>query len=84
MSVKEIWPEKGMYFEATTVQIDKSAAKALALNKQVSVRNKHIDLKYHFVKAVMKSKIIILKDMKSADNTADMLTKVLDLPTTLH
>ncbi len=73
-----------MYFEPSTVQIDSSAAEALALNKQVSERNKHTDLKYHFVKAALKSKVIILKDVKPADNTADMLTKVLDLSTTLH
>ena len=49
MSVKEPWPEKGMYFEPTTVQIDSSSANSLALNKQVSSRNKPINLKYHFV-----------------------------------
>ncbi len=84
MSFKEPWPERGMYFEPTTVRIDRSAAKALARNKQVSARNKHIDLKYHFVKAALKSKIITLKDVKSACNTPDIVTKVLDLPTTLH
>ncbi len=47
MSVKEPWPENEVIYESTTVQIDSSAAKALALNKQVSARNKHIDLKYH-------------------------------------
>ena len=73
-----------MYIEPRTGQIDSSAAKALALNKQVSAKNKHIDVKYHFVKAALKSKIIILTVVKSADNTADMLTKVLDLPNTLH
>ncbi len=83
MSTKVPWLERGTNFEPTTVQIDSSAAKALALNKQISDRIEHIDLKYHFVRAALKSKIIIVKDVKSANKTADMFTKVLDLPTAL-
>ncbi len=84
MSIKELPPERGINFEPTTVKIDSSAAKVLALNKQVSAGDKHIDLKYHYVKAASKSNIIILKDVKSNNNTADMLPKVFDLPTILR
>ncbi len=84
MSVKEPWPQRGEHFKPMSVQIDSSAAKALAVNKQISAKNKHISIKFHFVKAALKSKIIILNNVKAADSTADMLTKVLNFPTTLH
>ncbi len=84
MSVKKPRPERGIAFEPTTVQIDSSAAKALALNKQVSDRNNHIDLKYHFVKAAIASRIIHLIDVNSENNPADLLTKIIEIPTLLH
>ncbi len=64
------------------MRIDSSEAKALALNTQVSARNKHNEFKYHFVEAVLSSKILVSKDIRSANSTAELLTKVLIVPTT--
>ncbi len=76
-------PEKGINFEPRTVQVDSSAAEAHVLNKQVSAKSKHINLKYSFKKAALKIKMIFLKDLKSVNMTADLLTKALELPNTL-
>ncbi len=83
MSAKNPWSKKDVSDEATAVQMDSSAAKALALNKRVSARNEHIDLKYHFVKATLVREMIYLVDVKSENNPAAILTKLLELPTIL-
>ncbi len=51
------------------------------MNKQVSAKSKYIDLKCHYVKSAITSKIIVLSDVSSRDNPPDMLKKVLALPT---
>ncbi len=66
------------------MQIESTTAKALVLDKHVSVRNKLTEINYHFVKAALQRKVIIMKDVKSADNTDDILTKAVEIPTTLH
>ena len=81
---KRPWPEREVKFEATPIKIDSTAATALAMSKQVSARSKHIDLKYHFVKAALGSGLIVLNDVASKDNPADMLTKILALPVMKH
>ncbi len=81
MCVKEPWSKKGIVFEPTTVQSTILEAKELALNKQISARSKHKDLKYRFVKAALRSKIIISKDVRSAIHSAKRLMNVRDLPT---
>lgn len=42
---KERWPVNKVNFESTVIRIDSEAAKTLALNKKVMVRNKYIDPK---------------------------------------
>ncbi len=66
------------------MQIDSIAAKALALSNQVSARMKHIGIKYHFVLAAIASGIIHLVDLKSDNNPAGMLTKIIYLPILLN
>ena len=84
MSTKERWAENVQRFDATTIRIDSTAAAALAQNKQVSARNKHIDLRYHFVKFALGNKTVVLDYVRSSENTADMLTKILDSHTLMH
>ena len=77
-------PNNKVVLEATAIYIDSLAAKVLAQNKQVSARTKHIDLKYHFVKTALKNGKVVLHDVAPKDNPANMLTKVIDLPTLKH
>ena len=84
MCNKEPWPVKGVKLGPTTVQIDSTAGKAFAENKQVTARNKHIDLKYRFVNLAITSKHMVLEYVASEMNPSDMLTKILDLPTLEH
>ncbi len=68
----------------TVVNIDISAAHALSMNKQSSARTKHIDSKYHYVKDALEKGLFFLHNVTSAENLADMLTKILDFKTLKH
>lgn len=74
---KEPWP-------VSKVHIDSGVVKALALNKQVTVRNKQINLKHHVVKAAIGNGKVVLQKVDSKENPAEVLTKILDLPTLKH
>ena len=47
----------------------------LAKNQQVSMRTKHIDIRYHFIRDLMESGILILEYVSTEDNYADIMTK---------
>ena len=78
------WQWKSIVYAPTVVNIDSSAAQALTMNKQTSVKTKHIDLKYHSVKNVFKRGIVILQVAIPTENSVDMLTKILDFKTLKH
>ncbi len=73
---------RGNNCEPRSVQIKSSAVTGLELNKKVSARTNLIDLKHHFLKAALKSNIIVLKDVKLVDNSFYMLMKVFEFPST--
>lgn len=79
MYTKEPWPQNGIKLHPAN-----AAGKALAQNKQVSARNKHIDLKYRFVNIAVSSNFIFLEDVASSENPSGMLPKILDLLTLEH
>lgn len=73
----------GTSFEGTEVLMDSTAAKSLAINDQVSARNKHIDLKVHHVREETSKGVIHLSHVNTLDQPADLLTKVM-APQTLR
>ena len=50
------------------------------MNKQVPVSSKHKDLKLNFIKAAIRRELIVLHNVASKYNSADVLTKILALP----
>lgn len=66
-------------FETKQVLMSSSAAEPIAKSDQPLGRNKHIDIRFHHVKACVRDKVLILSRVSSASNTADLLGKVLDL-----
>jgi len=77
------WHE-GITFEGTSVLIDSTAALSLATNPHVSARNKHIDLKVHHVRELINCGIVVLCYVKSSEQPADLLTKVMCFVTLKH
>ena len=56
------------------VQVDNVGAIWLANNSSVSERTKHVDLRAHFVRDMIKNQMIE-KIVKSAENGTDVMTK---------
>lgn len=61
----------------TVINCDNKSAIALAKNPVFHERSKHIDIKYHFIRDLVKSEEIVLQFCKSEDQVADMFTKPL-------
>ena len=57
------------------VQVDNIGAIWLANNSSVSERTKHVDLRAHFVRDMIKSQVIEINFVKSAENDGDIMTK---------
>lgn len=57
--------------------VDNMSAQKLASNPIHHVRTKHIDVRYHFIREIVKSKQINLSHVSSSDMLADVFTKVL-------
>ena len=64
----------GMVFK---VFEDNEGAKALAENPLSSARTKHIDVRYHFLRELVKRNEIAIRHVQSKDQHADILTKPL-------
>ena len=57
---------------------DNRGAKALAENPLSSSNSKHIDVRHHFLRELVKKGEITVNDVSSKDQRADILTKALD------
>ena len=56
---------------------DSQSAINLAKNSNFHARSKHIDVRYHWIRDVLDSKLLELEKVHTDDNGADMMTKAL-------
>ncbi|KAH9783052.1 Integrase catalytic domain-containing protein [Citrus sinensis] len=81
-AVKEAIWLKGLLGDLRVIQeniavfCDNQSAIFLAKNQTYHARTKHIDVKYHYVREIIKSGEVLLKKIDTKDNPSDMLTKV--------
>ena len=81
-AVKEaIWlhgllDDLGVGQKHVTVFCDSQSAIHLAKNQVYHARTKHIDVRYHFVREIIEEGVVLVQKIKTDDNPADMLTKV--------
>lgn len=61
---------------ATVINTDSSSGLSLATKQVVSERNKHIDIKIHHVKDLIRDNIIIVNLIRTYEQPADLLTKI--------
>ena len=54
---------------------DNEGAIFLAKNQQVGMRTKHIDVRYHFIRDLVRDNFLDLRYVTSEDNYADIMTK---------
>ena len=65
-----------------TISTDNSAALILSKNPEQHAKAKHIDVEYHFIRDEYESSRIILAQIPTKENRADIFTK--PLPRVLH
>lgn len=68
--------DMGIFQEHMNVHCDSQSAICLAKDQIHHSRTKHIDVRYHFVREIVDEGDILLQKIATADNPADMLTKV--------
>jgi hypothetical protein len=59
------------------VYCDNQGALALTTNNKFHTRTKHIDIRYHYVRSLVRSGLLDLQYCPTEDNIADIFTKVL-------
>ncbi|CAL5403117.1 unnamed protein product [Camellia sinensis] len=65
---------------STPIYCDNSSTIKLSKNPVLHGRSKHIDVRYHFLRDLVKDGTLDLKHCRSEDQLADILTKPLKLP----
>ena len=61
------------------ILVDNNGAIELAKNPKHHDRTKHIDIRHHFIREAMESKLIELQRVDTSQNTADIFTKALSV-----
>ena len=69
--------ELGMKQEKYVLFCDNQSAIHLSKNSSFHSRSKHIDVRYHWIRDALDSKLMELEKIHTDDNGSDMLTKVL-------
>ena len=60
-----------------TIRGDSRGAIVLGKNTKDHGKVKHIDIRHHYLRELIKSKAIVFEQIPSADNVADLFTKLL-------
>jgi hypothetical protein len=76
--IKELTEER----RPAVVYVDNLGATFVSKNQQVSARTKHIDIRHHFTKNLIKTGRLDIRFKRSENNSADIMTK--NLPRYLH
>ena len=59
------------------LRCDSQSAIHLAKNSTFHSRSKHVDVRYHWIRAVLEDKLLQLEEVHTDENWSDMMTKVL-------
>jgi len=78
MWLRNLLNELGINIECITINIDNKAAIYNIKNETINLKSRHIDLKYHKIRKLIKEDKIDLKYIKSQFNLADSFTKYLN------
>ncbi|KAH9794569.1 Integrase catalytic domain-containing protein [Citrus sinensis] len=74
--LKGLLGDLGVIQENIAVFCDNQSAIFLVKNQTHHARTKHIYVKYHYVREIIESGVVLLKKIDTKDNLSDMLTKV--------
>jgi hypothetical protein len=65
---------------STLLLCDNNGARVLANDPLLHARNKHIDVRHHYIRERIESLDVVVKYVPSSDNVADIFTKALPRP----
>ena len=74
--LKGLLGDLGVIQENIAVLCDNQSAIFLVKNQTYHARTKHIDVKYHYVREIIESGVMLLRKIDTKDNLSDMLMKV--------
>ena len=75
---KNLFKELNLNYKDIIINIDNQATIFNAKNETINPKSRHIDLRYHKVRELVKNNTIKLEYIKSEDNLADSFTKYLN------
>ena len=75
--MKKFVTELGSSQKQYVLFCDSQSAIHLGKNPTFHGRSKHIDVRYHWIRDVLDSKLLELEKIHTDDNGSDMLTKIL-------
>ncbi|GJT13377.1 retrotransposon protein, putative, ty1-copia subclass [Tanacetum coccineum] len=78
--LKRLLIELGVNLRSVIVNYDNQSAINLSRNAMFHKRTKHINVRYHFIREIVKSKEIEVAKTSAKDNAADAFTKVVPGP----
>ncbi|KAH9779930.1 Integrase catalytic domain-containing protein [Citrus sinensis] len=74
--LKGLLGDLGVIQENIVVFCDNQSAIFLVKNQTYHARTKYIDVKYHYVREIIESDVVLLRKIDTKDNPSDMLTKL--------
>lgn len=77
MWMKKFIQELGQNQEGYVLYCDNQSAIHLSKNSTFHSKSKHIDVRYHWIRDVLESKLLHVEKIHTNNNRADMMTKVL-------
>ena len=75
--MKKFLQELGQNQESYVLYCDSQSAIHLSKNSTFHSRSKHIDVRYHWIRDMLESKLLKIEKIHTKDNGADMMTKAL-------
>jgi len=75
---RNVFKELGLNYNTITIHTDNKASFYNCENETINPKSKHIDLRYHSIRELIKNKYIDLKYTKSEHNLSDGFTKYLN------
>jgi len=78
--LRNVLADFGFAQPPTVINEDNQPAINIAENRLTSHRTKHIDIKYHFIREAIIEGIIKLQYIPTAEQLADIFTKILPAP----
>ena len=76
--MKQMLEDYGLKQGTLTIYCDNTSAINISKNPVQHSRTKHIDIRHHFIRELVESKVVSLEHVSTENQLADLFTKPLD------